>query len=544
MPSYHYQQGDRPLDGYTIQYAIGRGGFGEVYFAVSDAGREVALKAVQNFEDIEMRGIGHCMNLKSPHLVMIFDVKRGADGTPWVIMEYVSGPSLRELLDESPTGLGTEQAMYFIRELTRGVGYLHDAGVVHRDLKPHNVFFEDGVVKVGDYSLSKAITNSHRSGHTMTVGSVHYMAPEISMGRYDKTVDIYALGIMLYEMLTGEPPFVGESVGEVLMKHLSSEPDLSKIPEPFAAVIQKAMNRDPSERYQTAQEMYDAFDVEKSESKDDSIPASLSLVGKRDRRAASETDSEPEALHETFSSPAAFRDTVSKVNAEPPDDEESRPRFTHKFVARVFLSLGATGILLTTATLLENDYLPREEKLLALVAATWAGSMFCVAPLVFIFSKWKGIASAILAKPAMLVPLAICHEAWSESARHLTVSDEIVGNFFSAIAASILLFDWRLFVRRDRDHRIALPYTLLVGLIAGIAFITMSQRVDIVILTVATAISLSLVAQLVSFDLLSTKRSPKEFESESNKRESSPPPVSLQVANEDAKSPVQIEEPA
>ncbi len=258
MAAYHYQQGDRPLDGYTIRYALGRGGFGEVYFAVSDAGREVALKAVQNFEEIELRGIGHCMNLKSPHLVMIFDIKHATDGMPWVIMEYVSGPSLREVLDESPDGLGIDQAKFFLRELAKGLSYLHEAGVVHRDLKPHNVFFEDGIVKIGDYSLSKVITASHRSGNTMTVGRVHYMAPEISLGRYDRTVDIYALGIMLYEMLAGQPPYVGESMGEVLMKHLSSDPDVSQLPEPFAGVIVKAMQRDPANRFQTAQEMVEA----------------------------------------------------------------------------------------------------------------------------------------------------------------------------------------------------------------------------------------------------------------------------------------------
>ena len=101
MPNYRYQQGDQPLEGYTIQYALGRGGFGEVYFGVSDSGREVALKAVQNYEDVELRGISHCMNLKSPHLVTIFDVRRGQGGVPWVIMEYVSGPSLHEVLTEA-----------------------------------------------------------------------------------------------------------------------------------------------------------------------------------------------------------------------------------------------------------------------------------------------------------------------------------------------------------------------------------------------------------------------------------------------------------
>lgn len=259
MASYRYQRGDRPLDGYTIEHAVGRGGFGEVYFALSDSGRQVALKAVQNYEDIELRGISHCMNLKSPHLVSIFDVKHSDQGDPFVIMEYVSGPSLRELLDESPEGLGEDKAAWFIREISKAVTALHDNGIVHRDLKPHNVFFEDGYVKVGDYSLSKVITTSHRSGHTLTVGTVHYMAPEIGLGRYDRTVDIYALGVLLYEMLTGKPPFVGETMGEVLMKHMSQEVDVTSLGEPYASVVLKAMARDPEQRYQTPDELVEAL---------------------------------------------------------------------------------------------------------------------------------------------------------------------------------------------------------------------------------------------------------------------------------------------
>ena len=98
MDTYQYKYGDRPLEGYTIQRAAGRGGFGEVYYAVSDSGRQVALKAVQSYEQIELRGISQCMNLKSPHLVSIFDVKHNDQGRPFVIMEYVSGPSLSDLL--------------------------------------------------------------------------------------------------------------------------------------------------------------------------------------------------------------------------------------------------------------------------------------------------------------------------------------------------------------------------------------------------------------------------------------------------------------
>ena len=258
MRGYQYKHGDRPLEGYTIQRAAGRGGFGEVYYALSDSGREVALKLIQTYEQIELRGIGHCMNLKSPHLVTVFDVKYGQDGRPWVIMEYVSGPSLRQLLDAAPSGLGTQKAAFFLREIGKGLTYLHDCGIVHRDLKPGNIFYENGYVKIGDYGLSKAISTSQYSGQTVTVGTVHYMAPEIGAGRYDKSIDIYALGALLFEMITGQVPFFGSSPAEVLMKHLSIDVDASAVEEPFRTVIKKAMAKNPADRYQSVQEMIEA----------------------------------------------------------------------------------------------------------------------------------------------------------------------------------------------------------------------------------------------------------------------------------------------
>ena len=258
MHSYRYKHGDQPLDGYTIHRAAGRGGFGEVYYALSDSGREVALKVIQGYEAIELRGVSQCMNLKSPHLVAIFDVKKNQDGVPFVIMEYVGGPSLRAIIDDAPGGLGTQKSAFFLREMAKGLTYLHDCGIVHRDLKPGNVFFENGYVKIGDYGLSKAMSASQHSGQTVTVGTVHYMAPEIGVGRYDRSIDIYALGAVLYEMLTGQPPYLGASPGEILMKHMSATPDVTGIEEPFASVIRKAMAKDPAQRYQTVQEMVEA----------------------------------------------------------------------------------------------------------------------------------------------------------------------------------------------------------------------------------------------------------------------------------------------
>ena len=258
MWAFQYKHGDRPLEGYTIQRAAGRGGFGEVYYAVSDSGREVALKVVQGYEQIELRGITQCMNLKSPHLVAIFDVKFNEQGKPFVIMEFVSGPNLRQMLDEHPAGLGTQKAAFFLREIAKGLQYLHDCGIVHRDLKPGNIFFENGIVKIGDYGLSKSISTSQHSAQTVTVGTVHYMAPEIGAGKYDRSIDIYALGAVLYEMLTGVPPFVGASPTEVLMKHLQAEPDLSNIEEPFRTAIKRAMAKDPANRFKSVQEMVEA----------------------------------------------------------------------------------------------------------------------------------------------------------------------------------------------------------------------------------------------------------------------------------------------
>ncbi|UCG57999.1 MAG: protein kinase [Phycisphaerales bacterium] len=382
MQEYQYQYGDRPLEGYTIQRAAGRGGFGEVYYAVSDSGREVALKVIQNYEHIEVRGISQCMNLKSPHLVTIFDVKYNEQNKPFVIMEYVSGPSLRELLTESPGGIGTQKAAFFLREIAKGLSFLHECGIVHRDLKPSNIFYEGGYVKIGDYGLTKAISASRHTGHTITVGTVHYMAPEIGAGNYDRGVDIYTLGVLLYEMLTGQVPFMGSSPAEVLMKHMTAAPELDNIEEPFARVIRKALSKDPADRYQTVQEMVE--DVFGAEHVRNSVshfsPEELAIVAERvakKAKAAEQDRGKPrdgtndaakhaadggtpfvEAVRQLADKADAFgRKVASKVDAKADglfagrapgwrimDAVDHRQRRTLGFVTTILVALGA-GIL-------------------------------------------------------------------------------------------------------------------------------------------------------------------------------------------------------
>lgn len=539
MPTYQYQQGDRPLDGYTIQYALGRGGFGEVYFAISDAGRDVALKVIQNYEEIELRGIRHCMNLKSPHLVTIFDVRFTGDKTPWVIMEYVSGPSLREIIDESPEGLGTQRTAFLFRELAKGISYLHDAGVVHRDLKPHNVFFEDGTVKIGDYSLSKSITTSHRSGHTTTVGSVHYMAPEISMGRYDKSVDIYALGVILYEMLRGVPPYVGESIGEVLMKHLKGSPDVSGIAEPFASTISRAMRSDPAERFQTAQAMAQSLFDERdlTEQLQSFNPMTLSMVGERDRQLKDNRKvRESSPMAETFTSPAMLRDTTPDSNAcleatrepvgllqqfaiwyTPSEISDRNPDRLH-VVVRVLVAVFAGAMFFGLHggfSHMISDYTGKEVIFHLLLYVSLA-PVVCLGMLGLTNMKlgswpWCGIEAPSrfdhsfpkrvlfgLVTRAFIVASAYAILVYTRS----NVPDTDARNIFGVgggLIASLMVLDWRCFMAPHRHHRIMIRPTLMVGMIAVLAASNILADQERFEFSVATwAMSLAVALQLVA----------------------------------------------
>jgi eukaryotic-like serine/threonine-protein kinase len=255
-----FGSGQKPLDGFTIKRGVGKGGFGEVYFAVSDGGKEVALKYLHGDCGVELRGIAQCINLKHPNLVGVYDLKTDRQGCQWVVMEYVAGEPLHMVLDRHPKGLPRELAREWFLALARAVSYLHDRGIVHRDLKPANVFLEDGIIKVGDYGLCKSISASERDPNTQKIGTVHYMAPEISTGNYNKQIDLYACGVLLFEMLTGQVPFEGETPAEILMKHLTSTPDLNALPAEFRPLVAKALAKDPGQRYHSMAEFAQAVE--------------------------------------------------------------------------------------------------------------------------------------------------------------------------------------------------------------------------------------------------------------------------------------------
>lgn len=254
-----FASGDQPLDGYTIKRTIHRGGFGEVYYAETDAGKQVALKLLHENCDIELRGVSQCLNLKHRNLVTIFDIKHDADGDHWVVMEYISGETLADVIRRHPHGMPEELVQKLLPQILDGLTFLHDRSLVHRDLKPANIFVEGDTIKIGDVGLSKFIGPSKRSAQTQSVGTVHYMAPEIAKGDYGRGVDIYAVGVILFEMLTGRVPFDGESTGEILMKHLTQPPDVSGVDEKYRNVLKTALAKEERQRFATADELNNSF---------------------------------------------------------------------------------------------------------------------------------------------------------------------------------------------------------------------------------------------------------------------------------------------
>ncbi len=273
----------RPLDGFTIKRAIARGGFGEVYYALTDSGKEVALKLLQDNLEVELRGVTQCLNLKHPNLVTLFDIKQDGDGDHWIVMEFVGGKTLDRVVHDHANGLPLDEVLAWLDGISAGIGFLHDRGIVHRDLKPANIFRENGIVKVGDVGLSKFIAPSRRSAHTQSVGTVYYMAPEVAKGRYGREVDVYSLAVILYELLTGKVPFDGETTAEILMKHLTERPNLEPISPHLRPLFEAALEKDPQLRTSDVLELARQFRAASTQlGTSDDVKAGAKVLGAED----------------------------------------------------------------------------------------------------------------------------------------------------------------------------------------------------------------------------------------------------------------------
>jgi eukaryotic-like serine/threonine-protein kinase len=259
---------DRVFDKrYVIKRKLGSGGMADVYLAEDqELGRRVALKLLNDrhaaddqFVERFRREAQSAAGLNHPNIVSIFDRGR-AEGTYYIAMEYLDGRTLKELLVRNgPTPIPI--AIDYARQILGALSFAHRNGIIHRDIKPHNIVVGgDGRLKVTDFGIARSGASQMTEAGSI-VGTAQYLSPEQARGApVDPRSDLYSLGIVLYEMLTGNVPFTGDTPVEIAMKHLSQIPEppsklRPEVPHDLDAVVMRALSKEPDQRYGSTEEM-------------------------------------------------------------------------------------------------------------------------------------------------------------------------------------------------------------------------------------------------------------------------------------------------
>ncbi|TWI55113.1 Stk1 family PASTA domain-containing Ser/Thr kinase [Halalkalibacter nanhaiisediminis] len=260
--------GQRISGRYQIIETIGGGGMANVYKALDVIlDRHVAVKVLQpQFSEDEQfikrfrREAQAATSLAHPNVVNIYDV--GEEGnTYYIVMEYVEGQTLKELI-QSRGPLPVEEAVDYMEQMLAAIAHAHANQLIHRDIKPHNILIShDGVLKVTDFGIARAISSATITHTNSIMGSVHYLSPEQARGGHvTYKSDIYSLGIVLYEMVTGVLPFSGDTAVSIAIKHLqndvpSAREKVPSLPQSIENIIRKATIKDPLKRYENVLEM-------------------------------------------------------------------------------------------------------------------------------------------------------------------------------------------------------------------------------------------------------------------------------------------------
>jgi eukaryotic-like serine/threonine-protein kinase len=252
---------------YRVMRKLGAGGMADVYLAEDEElGRRVAIKILNDrhanddqFVERFRREAKNAAGLSHPNIVSIYD--RGeAEGTYYIAMEFLDGRSLKELLvARGPMPIA--DAIVYARQILNALRFAHKKGVVHRDIKPHNAMIDgDGRLKVTDFGIARAGASQMTEAGAI-VGTAQYLSPEQARGAaVDQRSDLYSMGIVLYEMLTGRLPFTGDTPVEIAMRHLSDPPRppstiRPEIPPDLDMIVLRALAKNPDDRFQTAEEM-------------------------------------------------------------------------------------------------------------------------------------------------------------------------------------------------------------------------------------------------------------------------------------------------
>ena len=254
-------------DRYEILEVIGEGGMAIVYRALDHRlNRDVAVKIMRDemAADEEFRRRfcteSHAVAMLShPNIVAVYDVSHN-DNVEYIVMELVDGITLKQYIERKGV-VAWKEVVHFTKQISKALAHAHERGIIHRDIKPQNIMLlRDGTIKVGDFGIA-ALENEVYENNGEAIGSIHYIAPEQARGECpDARSDIYSLGVMMYEMLTGGLPFTGNTLGEIAVQHMNAKPvppheKNPEIPLELERITLKAMSAELSERYQSANEL-------------------------------------------------------------------------------------------------------------------------------------------------------------------------------------------------------------------------------------------------------------------------------------------------
>ncbi|MCM3722250.1 MULTISPECIES: Stk1 family PASTA domain-containing Ser/Thr kinase [Solibacillus] len=327
---------------YKILKLIGGGGMSNVYLAHDIIlSRDVAIKILRydlsNEEELHRRFQREALSatsLTNPNIVSIYDV--GEDGDMhYIVMEYIKGKTLKQYIQEfSP--LSAARSVHIMKQLTSAIAHAHENGIIHRDIKPQNILMdEEGNVKITDFGIATSLGATSFTQTNSVIGTVHYLSPEQARGGLaTMKSDLYALGIVFYELLTGELPFSGESAVSIALKHLQSEtPSVrefdASIPQSVENIVLKATAKDQNHRYSNAEEM------------EEDLNTCLSLQRVNEPKFMPPVDDGATKLIPIIKDPkpvpilvqepsTGITEQTVRIDSKPPSEEEPKPQKTPK----------------------------------------------------------------------------------------------------------------------------------------------------------------------------------------------------------------------
>ena len=298
------QKGQKINDRYQIIKSIGEGGMANVYLAFDTIlERNVAVKVLrgdlandEKFVRRFQREALSASSLSHPNIVEVYDVGED-DGIYYIVMEYIEGKHLKQLLKRRGK-LTLEEAVDIMLQVTDGMACAHDSYIIHRDIKPQNIMIlENGLVKITDFGIAMALNSTQLTQTNSVMGSVHYIPPEQASGK-GCTIqsDVYSMGILFYELLTGTLPYKGDNAVEIALKHLknplpSIREELPNVPQPVENIILKACAKNPKNRYADAREMHEDLKtcLSKSRADEPKYVYNYPEFDEKDKKSVSET---------------------------------------------------------------------------------------------------------------------------------------------------------------------------------------------------------------------------------------------------------------